>query len=135
MRFNQNEEHLLQKLDQELNVWYSLQEWSAPQQIAFQRATPAFEAWLDSELIPSLLCGEAAASRCLGSIVSEKDAVLRYTKFLAAYAVWLELDAPANDVAADLKNQGWDLEQLSAHIKLSMLTSNIYSNVSTDLTH
>ena len=115
------EEKEWQRLNDELNAWYDKVDVTAPVQIAFQRTNPAFSAWIDAELVPSILDGEAAASHCLASIVSEPEEALRHTKFLAAYAAWETLDAPPNDIAADFKAQGWDEERLSEHLKLSMI--------------
>lgn len=126
-------------LDSELNAWYERVDFSAPAQIAFQRENPEFSSWIDTELVPSMLCGEAAASQCLTSIVSEHEEVLRHTKFLAAYAVWEGLDAPPNDIAADLKVQGWTEQRLSEHLKRIMLapheTQNIFNSHPPNLPH
>ena len=123
------DEKTWQRLNAELDAWYDKVDVSAPEQIAFQRENPEFSSWLDAELVPSILCGEAAASHCLESIVSEPNDVLRHTKFLAAYAVWEGLDAPPNDVSADLKIQGWTQQRLSEQLKLRMLAPYRATNI------
>lgn len=117
------------RLNAGLDAWYEKVDVSALAQIAFQRSNPVFSEWIDAELVPSMLCGEAAASHCLESIASEPEDVLRHTKFLAAYAVWESLDAPPNDVAADFKAQGWTPERLSEYLKNSMLDSHEDTNI------
>ena len=95
------------RLNRELDAWFEKMEFSAPAQISFQRSNPQFSQWLDAQLVPSMLFGESAASDCLMSIIGESDEVLRHTKFLAAYSVWEGLDAPPNEIAADLHEQGY----------------------------
>ena len=109
------------RLNSELDAWFEKMEFSAPAQISFQRSNPQFSQWLDAQLVPSMLFGESAASDCLMSIIGESDEVLRHTKFLAAYSVWEGLDAPPNEIAADLHEQGWTQERLSEHLKLRMI--------------
>ena len=129
MNRNSVDEKEWRRLNGLLDDWYNRVDVSAPAQIAFQRANPAFANWIDIELVPSLLSGEAAASHCLASIASEPDEVLRHTKFLAAYAVWEGLDAPANDISADFKSQGWTEQRLSEHLKISMIASYEVANI------
>lgn len=125
----ETDEREWRRLNMELNDWYERVDVSAPAQIAFQRSNPSFSQWIDDELVPSVMAGEAAASHCLASIVSEPDEVLRHTKFLAAYAVWEGLDAPPDDIATDLAAQGWTQQRLSGHFKLSMIASYQLENI------
>ena len=129
MNLNELEARVWKRLNADIEAWYEKMNTSAPAQIAFQRSNPVFAEWIDAELVPSMLCGEAAASHCLESIASELEDALRHTKFLAAYAAWETLNAPPNDVATDFINQGWTPERLSAYLKNSMLDSQEATNI------
>lgn len=132
MNRTQEQELLWKQLHQQLEAWYDKMEFSAPAQIAFQRGNAAFAQWLDDQLAPSFLGGEVAMDGCLKSIANETDEVLRYTKLLAAHAVWEHLDAPPNDIAADLLEQGWTIERLREHLRFSMLGSSTPENIFSD---
>lgn len=129
MNLNELEAGVWKRLNDDIEAWYGKMNASAPAQIAFQRSNRVFSEWIDAELVPSMLCGEAAASHCLESIASEPEDALRHTKFLAAYAAWETLDAPPNDVAADFKAQGWTPERLSEYLKNSMIDSHEDTNI------
>ena len=115
-------------IEADLNTWYD-QNPHASEQIRFQQSNPQFLQWIESLLIPSLLEGESAYTICLDNIVQEQDETLKFTKFLAAYASWEPLQAPANDVARDLVEQGYTPSLLKDFL-LRRMTTQIENNVS-----